>query len=113
MSSFSELISPPSDAQYSVVSLNQPQPQPQQSGGSSQTAPAPLPPPPPQRAPVLGHSLASVHRQSLYLALFIPTEPGASLSGHVRNPSHIATTTDLTNQQFSGAWAPCRDPLPR
>jgi len=90
----------------------QPQPQ-QQSSGSSQTAPSPIPSPPPQWAPILGSCLASVHSQSLYLALFLPTEPGPSPFGHVCNPSHTASTTDLTNQQFSGAWTPCRHPLPR
>lgn len=88
------------------------QPQ-QQSSGSSQTALAPLPSPSPQRAPLLSPRLASVHSEPLYLALFLPTEPGPSPSGHVCNPSHTAATTNLTNQQFSGARAPRRHPLPR
>lgn len=89
-----------------------PQPQ-QQSSESSQTTLAPIPSPPPQRAPILSPRLASVHSQPLYFALFLPTEPSPSPSGHVCNPSHTASTTDLTDQQFSGAWSPSRHPLSR
>lgn len=88
------------------------QPQ-QQSSESSQTTLAPIPSPPPQWAPILSPRLAFVHSQPLYFALFLPTEPSPSPSGHVCNLSHTASTTDLTNQQFSGAWAPSRHPLSR